>query len=186
MRENRNFVVPVNILTPVCARPGLLGLHNTLPCVLIANNIEWLWDGSYRAHFAWKDNHPPLLTNFSTNAHRTTLNPSLLTKYNEILADQEHHGFIERIQDPISTAWCHYIPHHAVRKDSPTTPARIVCDCSCHQARNQPSLNDSLLTGQPMANSMISVVSFKISITSSWYLHGHWEGFFTHTAPRRW
>ena len=35
MRENRNFVVPVNILTPVCARPGLLGPHDTLPFVLI-------------------------------------------------------------------------------------------------------------------------------------------------------
>jgi len=38
MRENRDFVVPVNILTPLRA-PRFLGLHNTLPlalpCVLI-------------------------------------------------------------------------------------------------------------------------------------------------------
>jgi len=37
MRENRNFVVPVDILTPICARPRLLGPHDTLPCVLISS-----------------------------------------------------------------------------------------------------------------------------------------------------
>ena len=35
MRENRDFVVPVNILTPLRA-PRFLGPHNTLPCVLIS------------------------------------------------------------------------------------------------------------------------------------------------------
>ena len=34
MRENRDFVVPVNILTPLRA-PRFLGPHDTLPCVLI-------------------------------------------------------------------------------------------------------------------------------------------------------
>jgi len=34
MRENRDFVVSVNILTPLRA-PRFLGLHDTLPCVLI-------------------------------------------------------------------------------------------------------------------------------------------------------
>ena len=34
MRENRDFVVPVNILTPLRA-PCFLGPHDTLPCVLI-------------------------------------------------------------------------------------------------------------------------------------------------------
>ena len=43
MHENRYFVVPVNILTSVSAHPGLLGPHDTLPCVLIlvhADGIE--------------------------------------------------------------------------------------------------------------------------------------------------
>jgi len=34
MRENRDFVVPVNILTPLRA-PRFLGPHDTLPCVLM-------------------------------------------------------------------------------------------------------------------------------------------------------
>ena len=35
MRDNHDFVVPVNILI-LFARARFLGLHNTLPCVLIA------------------------------------------------------------------------------------------------------------------------------------------------------
>ena len=34
MRENRNFVVPINILT-LFAHAPFLGPHNTLQCVLI-------------------------------------------------------------------------------------------------------------------------------------------------------
>ena len=36
-----NFVVSVNIFTPICARPGLLGPHDTLPCVFILLTM-WL------------------------------------------------------------------------------------------------------------------------------------------------
>ncbi|XP_065896204.1 uncharacterized protein [Dysidea avara] len=131
----------------------------------ITNSVERLNDGSYCARFPWKDSHPPLPTNFSTSAHRTrslarklALNPSLLTKYSDILTDQERRGFIERMTDPTSTTRCHYIPHHAVRKDSSTTPVRIVYDCSCHQTRNQPSLNDCLLTGQPKLNDLCCII----------------------------
>ena len=36
MHENHDFVVPVNILTPLRAY-RFLGPHDTLPCVLISN-----------------------------------------------------------------------------------------------------------------------------------------------------
>ena len=72
----------------------------------ITNSVERLNDSSYCARFPWKDSHPPLPTNFSTCAHRTrslarklALNPTLFTKYSDILADQEHRGFIEKVQD---------------------------------------------------------------------------------------
>ena len=89
-------------------------------------------------------------------ARKLALNPSLLIKYNDILADQEHRGFIERVEDPANTTKYHYIPHHAICKDLPTTPVRIVYDCSCHQARNQPSLNDCLLSSQPQLDNLTS------------------------------
>ena len=56
MRENRDFVVPVNILTPLCV-PRFLGPHNTLPCVLIqclkyGRCLAWL--NGYKAVKNWK------------------------------------------------------------------------------------------------------------------------------------
>lgn len=99
----------------------------------ITNSVEWLNDGSYCTRFPWKDSHLPLLTNFSTCAHHTrslarklALNPPLLTKYSDILADQEHRNFIEKVQDPVHITRYHYIPHHAVIKDSSTTTVCIV------------------------------------------------------------
>ena len=41
MHEIRYFVVPVNILTPICTRPGLLGPYDTLLCVLILTLKDW-------------------------------------------------------------------------------------------------------------------------------------------------
>ena len=52
----------------------------------------------------------------------------------------------------------HYIPHHCVKKNSATTPIRIVYDCSCCQSANHPSLNDCLLTGPHFLNDLCSIL----------------------------
>ena len=90
-------------------------------------------DGSYTARFPWKPNHLPLPTNLTlckrrtrTLAHRLAASPDLLTTYSSILDDQERRGFIEKISSPAVNSNCHYIPHHAVKKESPTTPIQIV------------------------------------------------------------
>ena len=84
--------------------------------------------------------------------------PHLLSKYNEILTDQECRGFIERVYPPADHTKGHYIPHHAIRKESSTTPIRIVYDCSCHQSKDQPSLNDCLLSGDPQLNDLCCII----------------------------
>ena len=48
-----------------------------------------------------------------------------------------------------STKGVHYIPHHPVQKNSPTTPIRIVYNCSCRQSSHHASLNDCLMVGDP-------------------------------------
>ena len=54
---------------------------------------------------------------------------------------------------------CHYIPHHAVLKDSATTPPIcVVYDCSFRQSQIHPSLNDCLLAGPPMANYLTALL----------------------------
>ena len=52
----------------------------------------------------------------------------------------------------------HYIPHHPVRKESSTTPIRIVYDCSCRQSQGQPSLNDCLMVGPTFLNDMCGIL----------------------------
>ena len=138
---------------------------NTFLEQYITNSIEQLPDGSYSARFPWKDSHPSLPTNLSTCVHRTKAlarklaqTPALLSKYNKIIADQERRGFIERIDSATDSKHCHYIPHHAVHKDSATTPLHVVYDCSCQQSRDHPSLNDCLHTGEPQLNDLCSII----------------------------
>ena len=73
----------------------------------MTNSIERLRDGSYSARFPWKETHPALPTNFWTCAHQTrslasnlAKTPPLLSKSNEIRADQQRCGFIERVHPP--------------------------------------------------------------------------------------
>ena len=121
-------------------------------------------DGSYSAMFPWKDNHLPLPDNYQicqgrtrSLVHRLAQSPEMLQTYDNILKDQLNRGFIERVTSDKTTA-THYIPHHPVKKDSTTTPIRIVYDCSCRVSANQPSLNDCLLTGPPFLNDLVSII----------------------------
>ena len=95
-------------------------------------------EGTYVAKFPWKVDKPDLPSNFATCKVRTlTLvnklrkSPKLLQLYDGIINEQEQRGFIERVDGDNDTADVHYLPHHPVKKDSVTTPIRIVYDCSC-------------------------------------------------------
>ncbi|VDI05321.1 Hypothetical predicted protein [Mytilus galloprovincialis] len=84
----------------------------------------------------------------------------MLKKYGDIIKEQELRGFIERVDELEPTInKVHYIPHHAVvKKDSSTTPIRIVYDCSCKMYQNQPSLNDCLMKTPPELNDLSKIL----------------------------
>ena len=112
-------------------------MNNTLN-QYISSCVTCAEDGAYIARFPWKPNHPTLPSNETIVKHRTqqlvkrlTLSPTLLKAYNQILAEQESRGFIERVDAVDDTFGTHYMPHHSVEKDSPTTPIRSVFNCSC-------------------------------------------------------
>ena len=97
-------------------------------------------DGGYTVKFPWRPDHGPLPTNFAIAERRTRSlarklkqTPELLEMYGNIIAEQERRGFVEKVLTFISGN-VHYIPHHAVHKDSSTTPIRIVYDSSCRQS----------------------------------------------------
>ena len=122
-------------------------------------------DGSYSANFPWKDDAPPLPTNYTkckgrtrSMARRLAVTPELLATYGNIISEHEARGFIERVDDMQTTDKAHYIPHHPVKKESATTPIRIVYDCSFHSSPDTPSLNDCLLVRPPFSHDMCSII----------------------------
>ena len=50
------------------------------------------------------------------------------------------------------------IPHHPVKKESSTTPIRIVYDCSCKQTSDSPNLNECLHSGPPSLNDLCAIL----------------------------
>ncbi|XP_053406534.1 uncharacterized protein LOC123530253 [Mercenaria mercenaria] len=123
-------------------------------------------DSRYSTKLPWKLEHPPLPTNYEVTKKRTEntirrlqKNPYLLQKYDDIITEQERRGFIEKvITDTPPTGQVHYIPHHPVKKESSTTPIRIVYDCSCRQSPNLPSLNDCLESTPPILNDLSNIL----------------------------
>ena len=122
-------------------------------------------DGSYNAKFPWKDDSPLLPTNHLKCERRTrsmvrrlAATPQLLETYGNIIAEHEARGFIEKVDDVKAADNAHYIPHHPVKKESATTPVRIVYDCSFHPSPDAPSLNDCLHVGPPFLNDMCSII----------------------------
>ena len=105
--------------------------------LLQRSSITTMSDGSYSAKFPWKEDYPELLSNYGSCARRTRAmvrhlaqTRSLLRSYGEIIKDHEKRGFIERVDNVDSLNRAHYLPHHEVKKESATTPIRVVFDCS--------------------------------------------------------
>ena len=91
-------------------------------------------------------------------ARKLAQTPELLKTYGAIITDQLSRGFIDKVKEADVPQNCHFIPHHAVKKDSVTTPVRIVYDCSCHLSPNHPSLNDCLVVGPPFLIDMVTLL----------------------------
>lgn len=127
--------------------------------------ITRLQDGSYCVRLPWKESHPPLPSNFNICWKRTcslacqlSQMPELLQTYNSIIVDQLKRGFIEQVDTSKKPHKEHYIPHHCVKKNSITTPIRIVYDCSCRQSNEHLSLNNCLITGPHFLNDLCSMI----------------------------
>ena len=131
----------------------------------INTSITCQQNGSYSLKFPWKENHPPLPNNYDvcnrrtrSLARRLAQTPNTFKMYSGIISDQLSRGFIERVQPTQPSNGVLYIPHHPVKKDSTTTPIRIVYNCSCRQSKTHPSLNDCLVVGPTFLNDMCSII----------------------------
>ena len=121
-------------------------------------------DGSYTAKLPWKRDHAELPSNYDVATKRTRNlirrlqgESPLLVKYDKIITEQERRGFIKSTVIPQQQD-VHYIPHCPVKKDSTTTPIRIVYVCSSRKSPNLPSLNDYLESTPPALNDLTSIL----------------------------
>ena len=129
------------------------------------NNITLQPNSTYCLKFPWKTGHPVLPSNYTictkhtrSMIYRLAKTPHLLRIYSNIIEEQEKKGFVERIDTSNTSHSVRYIPHHPVRKESSTTPIRIVYNCSCKQSPSSPSLNDCLNPGPPFLNDLCSIL----------------------------
>ena len=111
--------------------------------------------GKYIAKLPWKRTPSDLPCNYElakgrllSNLAQLRKNPAKLQLYDKVIKDQHHEDFIEIVTDSTANQkQSHYLPHHAVLKDSATTPLRIVHNCSQRGVNGEKSLNDFLYTG---------------------------------------
>ena len=122
-------------------------------------------DGTYIAKFPWKEDKPHLPSNLAICTRRTRSlvakvgrHLELLQLYHNIITEQERRGFIEWVNDNLATSDVHYLSHHAVKKDSQTTPIRVIYECSCRENTYAASLNDCLTVGPPFINDLCAIL----------------------------
>ena len=140
-----------------------LSCNNQFLTTYLKSSVTCQQDGSYIVKFPWKDKHPPLPSNrhvcekrARSLAHKLSNTPNLLKLYGDIISDQLKRGFIEQVGESEIPSQYHFIPHHPVKKESTTTPIRIVYDCSCRQSTYH--LNDCLLAGPPFINDLCALL----------------------------
>jgi hypothetical protein len=81
----------------------------------------------------------------------------MLGVFANIIQDQLDRHFIETVPVGQLNKGCHYIPYHYVKKDSSTTPIRIVYNCS-NKGWNGVSFNDCVETGAPLHNDQVHLL----------------------------
>ena len=120
-------------------------------------------DGQYFAPLPWKTDHPPLPSNLQLCKQRLTQVTSRLSKlglmkqYCKVMEEHLAQGYIEELSDlkqPWPEQGCHYLPHFFVRKDSETTPLRIVFAANSGKV----SLNDCLYTSPCLLNNLAELL----------------------------
>ncbi|XP_014900158.1 uncharacterized protein LOC106954875 [Poecilia latipinna] len=131
---------------------------------LLSDTIKQREDGHYQMPLPFKDSKPPALPN---NKRLATVRLQHLKK--RLKADKQYHEHYNAfMKDVISSgdaelappvtddeiAW--YIPHHGVYHPKKPTKLRVVFDCSAKFLGV--SLNDTLLTGPDMINSLVGVL----------------------------
>ena len=123
-------------------------------------------NGHYEIALPWKK-YPPNLPNNKTQAEnrlqllkkRLNKNPELLGKYREFMNNLLQKDYASKVSEEevgsLGTQW--YLPHHPVFHPQKPGKIRVVFDCSAKHGNT--SLNDQLLQGPDLTNSLVGVLT---------------------------
>ena len=136
-----------------------------LECTRLFKDEIQYQDGQYWVGLPWKANPPELRSGYAGAKHQLrqlkkrlgNKEKGMLQMYDKLIREQESSGFIERVNTPIYSKG-HYLPHHAVWRESKTTPMRIVFNCSYKPSKDSPSLNDCLYTGPSLTEKLADIL----------------------------
>ena len=140
--------------------------RNDQRALQIMEDTVRLTNGHYEMALPWKNYPPCLQNNKSLAQHRLSLlkrklerDPTMFNKYKDFMADLLRSGYARRVCDqhlgPLNTHW--YLPHHAVFHPQKPGKIRVVFDCSANYRGT--SLNDQLLQGPDLTNSLVGVIT---------------------------
>lgn len=121
----------------------------------------------YTVKLPWKESVDKLLpSNFGLArgrlnglVKRLRNDPDLVKHYNNILIEQENRNFIEKVHSSVlNEENTHYLSHHPIIRIHPTTPVRIVFDCSAKLSKEDRSLNDCLHSGPSLVPELVKIL----------------------------
>ena len=126
-------------------------------------------NGRYTVRLPWKDEETKttLVENrviaerrLQGLIKRLEKDPSLKTRYNDVIADLEERGIVEEVptEEMVTNFPTFYLPHHPVVKESSrSTKVRPVFDASC-KGVNGISLNDCMEKGPKMIPDLVKIL----------------------------
>ena len=130
---------------------------------LMSDSIK-LKNGHYQLALPWRNDPPCLENNRSVVEHRLKLlkrrlsgDPELKSKYKDCMEDLMKRGYATKAQPAEVQGKTWYIPLHAVQHPAKPGKVRVVFDCSAKYHRK--SLNDELLQGADVTNSLVGVLT---------------------------
>ncbi|XP_065189369.1 uncharacterized protein LOC135819998 [Sycon ciliatum] len=123
-------------------------------------------DGRYTVQFPWKPdmqlphNKDLAYGRMKSLGKRLAADRDLLTRYNDVLLQQERLGIIEQVTEKTKCGQrSHHLPHHPVLSPSKaTTKLRVVYDASAKVNKTAPSLNDCLNQGPSLLPSLCGIL----------------------------
>lgn len=129
-------------------------------------------DGKYIVALPFKSTNPDFgntreiaLRRFMSLEKRLSQNKEMYLAYSNVIRDYLDSNHMTLVHEPLLNEIYNYfyIPHHAVvKKESATTPVRVVFDASSHVI-NKPCLNQVLYVGPKLQNDLVKLlINFRL------------------------